>query len=128
MQLPGSQSTSILSSPSMPYLAVSDSSHSWWWNTEKNIITCDRPSSIYTKVGLKSANKLIFCDSLSHKMLKLYVTLSSSSLLALHNVSKASQQWIVQVFKSWTMGQNRILHQDEHFDNATFLSRQLEGR
>ena len=82
MQLPGSLSTSILSSPSMPYLASSVSSHSCWWNTDKIVITCNRPSSIYTKAGLKSAKE-------THKTLELYVT-SSSSLLALHDVSKAS--------------------------------------
>ena len=55
MQLPGSLSTSILSSPSIPYLASSVSSHSCWWNTDKIMITCNRPSSIYTKAGLNSA-------------------------------------------------------------------------
>ena len=41
----------------MPYLALNVSSHFCWWNTDKIVITCNRPSSIYTKAGLKSAKE-----------------------------------------------------------------------
>ena len=57
MNLPGSLSTSILSSLSMPYLAVSVNSHSCWWNTDKIVIACNRHSSFYTKAGLNSAKE-----------------------------------------------------------------------
>ena len=62
--------------------------------TEK-IIIYSRPSSIYTKTGLQSAKQTHV-----NKMLELSLTLSSL---------------IVYVLKSWMMGQNTILHHDEHF-------------
>ena len=58
IQLPGSSSTSILSLPSMPYLAANFNAKSCWWNTDKDVITCNRHSSIYAKTGLKSVTQI----------------------------------------------------------------------